>query len=219
MEAARGAHDVGEVLALDLPGHGRRRADEIRRISVEHYIQAVVTQVQVKRLKDVVLVGHGFAATFLPQAALELGEKVKRAVFIAGELPPEGKSAYERLSRWDKLMLRAFKAGEKGFRFPDFIFKRILCNGLDDSSTALMLSQLVPEPFLPWLTPVSREGFTGNFPTTYVIATRDKAVSPGLQRRSIQHLGSPDVEELDAGHGALLSHPQEVASLILKYER
>ena len=223
MEAARESYDVGQVLALDLPGHGQRFADEIRRITMEHYIGAVVTPVQVERLEDVVLVGHGFAATFLPQVALELGERVKQVVLIAGEMPPEGKRAYDRLSLRDKVMLRVFKAGEKGFRFPDFIFKGILCNGLDGSSTRALLSRLVPEPFQPWLTPVLRQGFVDSFPTTYVVLTRDKTIPPGLQRRYTQSLGSPQasqplyIEELDAGHGALFSHPREVAGILLKY--
>jgi len=208
---------IGQVLALDLPGHGQRFANEIRRITMGHYIHAVATLAQVERLEDVVLVGHGFAATFLPQVSLELGDRVKRVVFIAGDLPPEGKTAYDRLSRWDKVMLRAFKAGEKGFRFPDFVFKGILCNDLDANSARETLSRLVPEPFLPWLTPVSRQGFLGRFPTTYVILTRDKVIPLSLQRRYSQSLGSPDVEELDAGHGALLSHPREVAGVLLKY--
>ena len=213
---------VDQVLAPDMPGHGRRFADEIRLITMDHYVNAVVTLVAVRRLEDVVLVGHGFAATFLPRAALELRDRVKRVVFIAGELPPEGKSAYDRLSLWDKVMLRAFKAGEKGFRFPDFIFKEILFDGLDGNSARQMLSRLVPEPFLPWGEPVSREEFVDRFPTTYVVLTKDKVTRPQLQRRYIRSI-NPDsgrqpvtVEELDAGHGALLAHPQDIANILLK---
>ena len=223
LEMDSSAHETGQILALDLPGHGQRFADEIRRITMDHYIHAVVTPVQVKRLDDVVLVGHGFAATFLPQVALELGDRVKHVVFIGGELPPEGRTVHDRLSLRDKVMLKVFKAEEKGFMLPDFILKGILCNGLDRSSTSELLSRLVPEPFLPWLTPVSRQGFAGNFPTTYITLTRDKAIPPGLQRRYSQSLGDPrssqtlHVEELDAGHGALFSHPREVADVLLKY--
>ena len=217
LERAGESSNVEQVLSLDLPGHGKRFADEIRRITMEHYFQAVVTLVQASRLENVVLVGQGFAATFLPQVVLELGEKVKRTVFIAGELPPEGKAAYDRLSLRDKTMLWAFKAGEKGFRFPDFIFKNILCNGLDESSTRTVLSRLVPEPLMPWKTAVSRKGFSGRIPTTYVLLNKDKAVKPALQSRYLECLGSPDVERLDAGHGVLLSHPQQVANILLKY--
>ena len=216
MKATGESHEVGEVLALDLPGHGQRSVDEIRRITMEHYINAVVTPIQLKRLEEVVLVGQGFAATFLPQVALELGSRVSRVVFIAGDLPPEGEMAYDRLSLRDKLMLRVFKARENGFRFPDFIFKRILCEGLDGSSTREVLSRLVPDPILPWQTPVSRKGFVGSFPTTYVALTRDKVVPYRLQRRYSQSLGSPKVEQLNAGHGAPLTHSQGVSRILLR---
>ena len=218
LEGAGESQGVDSVLALDLPGHGRRFVDEIRRITVEHYIQSVVTPVQLGRLQDVVLVGHGFSATFLPQVALALGpEVVKRVVFIAGELPPEGTTSYDRLSRWDKAMLRLFKAPEKGFKFPDLISKSILCGGLDGAASRDVLSRLVPEPFMPWLTPVSRQGFPGSLPTAYLVLTGDKAIRPGLQRRYSQSLGSPQVEEISAGHGAVFSHPQEIANILLKY--
>ena len=217
LQAARESHDVGPVLAPDLPGHGRRSGDEVRRITMEHYIQAVVTPVQVNRLKDVVLVGHGFAATFLPEVALRLGEAVRRVVFITGELPPEGNSAYERLSLRDKLMLKVFKAGEKGFRFPDFIFRRKLFDGLDGASIREYLSRLVPEPLIPWQTPVSREGFVGNFPMTWVILTKDRLIPYRLQQRYIRSLGSPEFDKLEAGHGALLSHPLEVSRILLNH--
>lgn len=217
LEKARDSYDVGEILAPELPGHGQRFASEIRRITMDQYVDAVTTLVQVERLESVVLVGHGFAGTFLPQVALQLGDIVQRVVFIGGELPPEGKSAYDRLSRWDKGMLKAFKAGEKGFRFPDFIFSSIICNGLDQETTQKTLSRLVPDPFLPWQTPVSRQGFDGIFPTTYVVLKKDKAIRARLQRRYAQSLSSPQLEELDAGYGALLSHPGEVAATLLKH--
>ena len=218
MEAARESREW-RVLAPDLPGHGQRFADEVRRIGMDRYVHAVATATKVNRLEEVVLVGHGFAGTFLPQAALVLGDVVKQVVFIAGDLPPEGKRAYDRLPSRDKVMLRLLKAKEKGFKFPDFIFKRVLCDGLDPTSVRRILSRLVPEPLLPWQTPVSREGFVGKFPVTYVRLSRDKAIPPGLQQRYSQSLGSSQavVEELDAGHGVLFSRPREVSELLLKY--
>ena len=206
---------MGEVLAVDLPGHGQRASEDIRRITMEHYVQAVSTPIQVGRMEDVVLVGHGFAATFLPQVALELEGLVSRVVLIGGELPAEGRSAYDRLSRWQKLMMRLFKAEEKGIWYPGFIFRGILCNGLDRDSTREMLAGLVPEPLAPWQTPVSRVEYLAKFPTTYVVLGRDKAIKAGLQKSYARTLNGAAVTELDAGHGALLSHATEVAELIL----
>ena len=57
IKAAGEPHQVGEVLALDLPGHGRRSGNEVRRITMEHDINAVVTPIQLKLVEEVVLVG------------------------------------------------------------------------------------------------------------------------------------------------------------------
>ena len=88
MEGSRDSHSFGDVLAVDLPGHGQRFGDEIRRIIMEHYVEAVVTPTEVMRLDEVVLVGHGFAGTFLPRAAMELGHRVKGMVLVGADLPP-----------------------------------------------------------------------------------------------------------------------------------
>ena len=84
---------------------------------------------------------------------------------------------------------------------------------------ALILEQLgrglVPEPLIPWQTRVSRQEFLGKFPTTYVVLRRDKALRAGLQRAYAESLNGATVTELDAGHGVLLSHPAQVAKLIL----
>ena len=48
--------------------------------------------------------------------------------------PPTRDRLTTRLSLLQKLMIRLFKAGEKGILYPRFIYKGILCNGLDRDS-------------------------------------------------------------------------------------
>jgi pimeloyl-ACP methyl ester carboxylesterase len=215
LESAGESRGVGQVVTVDLPGHGSRASEDLRRITTEHYVQAVVTPVQVGRLEDVVLVAHGFSASFIPQVASELEGLVSRVVLIGGELPEDGSSVYDRLSPWQKLMTRVFKAGEKGILYPEPIFKGILCNGLDRDSTRLVLGRLVPEPLAPWRTPVSRLGLDGGIPIAYAVLERDKAIRAGLQRRYAGSLKNASVTEMDAGHNAPLSHPTQVAELLL----
>ena len=215
LESAGESRGVGQVVAVDLPGHGSRASEDLRRITTEHYVQAVTTPVQVGRLEDVVLVAHGFSAAFIPQVAAELQGLVNRVVLIGGELPADGRSVYDRLSVWQKLMTRVFKAGEKGIFYPRFIFKGILCNGLDRDSTRLVLGGLAPEPLAPWQTPAARLGFETGISTTYAVLKRDKAIRVGLQRHYAHSLQGAAVTEMDAGHNAPLSHPVQVAELLL----
>jgi pimeloyl-ACP methyl ester carboxylesterase len=215
LESAGEARGVGRVVAVDLPGHGSRASEDVRRITTEHYVQAVTTPVQVGRLEDVVLVAHGFSATFIPRVAADLEGLVSRVVLLGGELPADGRSAYDRLSLSQKLMMRVFKADEKRILYPRFVFKGILCNGLDRESARVMLAGVVPEPLAPWQTPVARLGFETRIPTTYAVLKRDKAIRASLQRRYARSLNGATVTEMDAGHGALLSHPSQVAELLL----
>ena len=215
LEAAGESRGVGQVVAVDLPGHGSRALEELRRITTEHYVQAVAAPVQVGRLEDVVLAAHGSSAAFVPQVVAELKGLVSRVVLLGGELPADGASIYDRLSPWQKLMMRAFKAGEKGIFYPEPIFKGILCNGLDRESTRMVLGRLSPEPLAPWRTPAARLGFEAKSSITYAVLTRDKAIRAGLQRRYARSLQGAAVTEMDAGHNAPLSHPTQVAELLL----
>ncbi len=221
LEAARGTHPVGKLVAPDLPGHGRLSDREIRRITLDHYLDAVTTPVQVDRLEGVVLVGHGFAATYLGRVVEELGDRVKRVVLISGLLPPEGTTVYKALPLSHRLMVRVFKPQEKGVRYPDFLFKRMLCNSMNGTLGDELLSQLVPDPFMPWQTPISYQGYRDGPRVTYVLLTQDRAITPKLQRQSLQIIttiaGPPEVIELDAGHEAPLTHPQQVDEILLGY--
>jgi pimeloyl-ACP methyl ester carboxylesterase len=43
---------------------------------------------------------------------------------------------------------------------------------------------------------------------------RDAVIPPALQDEMIAHLGRVDVVELDAGHDAMISQPEALASLL-----
>ena len=51
-------------------------------------------------------------------------------------------------------------------------------------------------------------------PSWYAVSTQDRTIHPALQRFMAQRMGASTVD-LDASHVSLLSHPQQVAELIL----
>ena len=217
LEEAREAREIGAILTPDLPGHGEKTFREIRRITQQHYLEAVVTPVQVQRLSDVVLVGHGFAGTFLMRAAADLGEAVKRVVLIAGQLPPPGKTAFQELSRLLRLMVQPLRPSEKGVMLPRFMYRRLLCTGMDSRTEQEFLSRLVSDPFLPWQTPTQLVDLSPQVQTSYVVLTQDRAVSPATQRRYSRGIPSAEVVDLAAGHEAPITRPAEVADILLRY--
>ena len=52
-----------------------------------------------------------------------------------------------------------------------------------------------------------------NLPTTYVVCTRDQAISPGAQRQMAAHIGGK-VLEIDTSHSPFLSQPHVVATIL-----
>jgi len=51
-------------------------------------------------------------------------------------------------------------------------------------------------------------------PTWYAVSTEDRTINPDLQRFMAHRMGAQTIE-LASSHVSLLSHPQEVADLIL----
>jgi pimeloyl-ACP methyl ester carboxylesterase len=52
-------------------------------------------------------------------------------------------------------------------------------------------------------------------PSFYAVSTDDRTINPELQRYMAARMGAQTVE-LKSSHVSLISHPQEIAALILK---
>jgi pimeloyl-ACP methyl ester carboxylesterase len=52
-------------------------------------------------------------------------------------------------------------------------------------------------------------------PSWYIVATQDRTVHPDLERFAAKRMGAATIE-VASSHVAMLSHPQEVADVILK---
>lgn len=215
LTSAQGEREVSEVLALELPGHGSRMGDERRNITVDDYVFAVVKAVQLHRLNDVILVGHGLAACFLPQVIPRLEGTVRRAVLLAGLLPPEGRTPLQERPFIERLLARVFNAREKGIWLPAPMLQ--YCLGLGEPSLRHVLQRLTPDPAGPWTTPTSYGQFPGSTPITYVIFLRDRFLTPRAQRTYATLFGDVEQREIDAGHEGILTHTAELADLLLRY--
>jgi pimeloyl-ACP methyl ester carboxylesterase len=52
-------------------------------------------------------------------------------------------------------------------------------------------------------------------PSFYAISTQDRTINPDLQRFMAKRMGATAIE-IDSSHLSLISHPKEVADLILR---
>ena len=212
--AAR-APDV-PVVAVDLPGRGRSRVP-LAEATVRSCVDETVRQVDEAGLDRVVLAGHSLAGVVLPAVATRLGpDRVRRMVFLACAVPPEGGSVVDVLRGPLRAIAVVAARRRSPTRLPAFVALAAFANGMERDQRRVVTSTLCPEA--GWLIAerVSRNDLDARIPRTWVLTRKDRGLSPAQQRRSIDNLGGVDeCVELDAPHDAMVSHPDDLAAILL----
>ncbi len=203
------------TLAVDLPGRGGRPGP-LRGLTVGACVDAVVDQIRRAELRRVVLVGHSMAGMIVPGVADALRpSQVERSVLIAANVAPAGRPILDTLPLPVRAVGHLVARWPRPYRLPRPLARALFCNGMSREQTRFVTDRLVPEA--GWLVrepvPGPRPGAP---PVTWILTTRDRAVSPALQRRTIAALGTvDDVVEMDAPHDVMVSDPGELASVLL----
>ena len=165
----------------------------------------------------VVLVGHSWGGVVVTEAGND--EKVTSLVYVAAYAPDSGQSAINITSKYPQ------PRGRNSFiRDPDGYLK-ISEEGIDKYFAA----GLTPEE--KRVVAAVQGGFHMSAPATavshaawrdkpsfMVVATEDDIISPALQKDQVKNAKADSVE-VPSGHVAMLSHPKEVADLIIKAAR
>ena len=216
IDAIRARRPGLAVLAVDLPGRGVSPVP-LAGVDVRGCVDEVIRQIEEAELDEVILVGHSLAGVILPGVAISLGSRcVRRLVYLACSVPPEGGSVLDVLRgplRW----IAAVAARRRSpTSLPRFVALAAFANGMDRSQRRVVAGSLCPEA--GWLVSerVTRQGLDPAIPSTWVLTRRDRGMTPPQQRRSIGNLGGVDeCIELDSPHDAMVSHPEQLADLLV----
>ena len=205
------------VLAVDLPGRGRSPVP-LGCVDVARCVDEVVRQIDDADLDDVILVGHSLAGVIMPGVAIALGShRVRRLVFLTCAVPPEGGSVLDVLRGPLRWIAAAAARRRSPTSLPPFVAVAAFGNGMDRSQRRVIADSLCPEA--GWLLSenVSRRDLDPAIPRTWIMTGRDHGMTPAQQRRSIQNLGGVDeCIPLDAPHDAMVSHPDDLAEILLE---
>ena len=214
---------ANRVYPLDLPGHGGDSGGDTREVRFEECVNAITRAVEREGLTDVTLVGHGFSAAPLIEAAGELPQPPRRLVLLAGIIPPNGRAMSSAIPGSAKSALRVksivskLSGGEQ--TLSRSAINNLLCNGMDPMEVVHVVGRFGPVPTKVLNARISLEPPERPYPATYVVLTRNKLVPPNLQRQMARRLPVDDVEivEVDSCHQANLHRPREIADLLLNY--
>jgi len=160
-----------------------------------------------------VLVGHSFAGMIVTEAGVD--PKVSAVVYVAARAPDAGED-YSALANTFPAPPAAAGIvfdGDEG-RLGEAAFLHDFAGDLSEAEAKVLYA--VQEPFnKALLTGKTAYAAWRSKPSFYAVSTEDRTINPDLERFMAKRMGA-DTIEIKASHLSLISHPQEIADLILK---
>lgn len=204
------------VLAVDLPGRGSRPAD-LADASIDSWADSVVADIDDAGLGDVVIVGHSMAGVTVPKVVARLGSpRVREMVLAAAFVPRQGEAIFDTLDGPLAWFAKRSARKHTSTTVPAFAARYAFCNGMTKQQRKFAMSRLYPEATHIGIEPVDRSDLPPEVPRTWLLTTRDRALSRKSQQRSIDALGGvQEIIEVDACHDLMISHPARLAQILV----
>jgi pimeloyl-ACP methyl ester carboxylesterase len=159
-----------------------------------------------------VLVGHSFAGTIISEAGND--PKVSALVYVAARAPDAGEDFGALAAKFPKPPASAGVVRANGFFWlSEESFLRDFAGDVEPSrARALYAVQGRGADSLP-NTRTTTAAWKVK-PTWYQVSTQDRTINPELERFLAKRMNATTIE-LDSSHVSLVSHPKEIADLIL----
>ena len=205
------------TLAVDLPGRGRTPGD-LATATIGEWVDSVVADIDREGLGDVVIVGHSMAGVTVPGVVAKLGSaRVREMILAAAFVPRQGQAIVDTLGGPLAVFARYSARGGRAFKVPRVAAKYAFCNGMTREQRRLTMSKLYAESARIPGEAVDRSALPDDVPRTWILTTRDRALSNKSQQASIAALGGvKDVIPIDACHDLMFSHPEHLAQILVE---
>ena len=204
-------HLSGDVIVVELPGRGRRPAD-LGEVTLADNVAATIEDLG--DTDDVVMVAHSVGGITAAHVLNEARDRIRHVVLVSATIPPHASAVIDHI---DPDVRASVMEGSGGgvFRIDDATCREILCNDLDDEQSAWALTGRVDETTSILAEPVDLTAIRSDVvPVTYIRLLQDHTLPLEQQDAAIEALGSPEVIDLDSGHMAMISRPEQLAAIL-----
>src|SRR5437899_10552259 len=159
-----------------------------------------------------VLVAHSWGGTVLSEVGID--PKVTALVYVAARAPDAGEDFVALSGKFPTGPVRAGIQQHDGFTtISEEAFLRSFANGVDHTKAEVLYA--VQEPTAASLFGERTTAAAWHStPSWYAVSKLDQTINPDLERFLAKRMSATTVE-LNAGHLSLVSHPKEIADLIL----
>ncbi|MGW2353254.1 alpha/beta fold hydrolase [Actinacidiphila glaucinigra] len=168
----------------------------------------------------IVLAGHSYGGAVISGAAAG-NPNVRALVYVSAFMPDAGESLGALASRFAPSDLdsaqrpvpyRDGTGSGTDIYIRDSVFRKVFAADLPAAATRLMAAEQRPIA-LRAFTDKAPDAAWRTIPSWALVATRDHAINPALERFGAERAGSHTVE-IDSSHVAMLSHPDAVVRMI-----
>ena len=159
-----------------------------------------------------VLVAHSWAGTVISEVGTD--PKVTALVYVAARAPDAGEDFLALSAKFPTGAVRAGVQEHNGFtKISEDSFLKYFANGVEPRKAAVLYA--VQEPTAAsLLAGRTTAAAWRSKPSWYAVSKQDQTINPDLERFLAKRMNATTME-LAAGHLSLVSHPREIADLIL----
>jgi pimeloyl-ACP methyl ester carboxylesterase len=160
-----------------------------------------------------VLAGHSYSGMIVTEAGVH--PKVSALVYVAARAPDAGEDYAALAKNYPTPPASAGIVfdGDEG-RLTEAAFLRDFAGDLTEAQARALYA--VQEPFhKALLTGKTNHAAWRTKPSFYAVSTEDRTINPDLERFMAKRMGAK-ILEVNASHLALISHPDQIAQLILE---
>jgi pimeloyl-ACP methyl ester carboxylesterase len=159
-----------------------------------------------------VLVAHSWGGTVLSETGID--PKVTALVYVAARAPDAGEDFVALSGKFPVGPVRAGIEERDGFtRLSEDSFLKYFANGVEPKKAEVLYAVQEPAAAALFGGRTTAAAWHSK-PSWYAVSKQDQTINPDLERFLAKRMNATTVE-LDAGHLSLVSHPKEIADLIL----
>jgi pimeloyl-ACP methyl ester carboxylesterase len=190
--------------------------------AAQHSLTSLQSDVEItRRLAEAfespaLLIGHSYGGAVITEAAC-ICHDVRGLVYIAAFAPDAGESLGDLSQRTRPARGNVFVHPDKyGNLWMDRekLWENF-CQDINEEEALVMAAVQKPIAIQCFTDKVSSAGWK-NFPSWYQISELDRIISPELESYMAARLNPKEVVSLPSSHASMISHPKEIADLILR---
>ncbi|WP_083968686.1 alpha/beta fold hydrolase [Hyalangium minutum] len=159
-----------------------------------------------------VLVAHSWGGTVISEVGTD--PKVTALVYVAARAPDAGEDFVALSQKYPTTPVRAGVQEREGFTtISEDPFLKYFANGVSREKAKILYAVQQPAAASLFAEKTTAAAWHSK-PSWYAVSKQDQTIAPDLQR-FLAHRMNASTVELEAGHLSLVSHPQDIAKLIL----